>query len=58
MFVFALSLVFGDGGQCVGGVNFFCPSWLVGRSVGLGQGQYGSIILRFDSNFGVSFFYL
>lgn len=33
-------------------------SELVGRSVGLGQGQYGSIILRFDSNFGVSFFYL
>lgn len=31
--VFALSLVFGGGGQCVGGVNF-CPSWLVGRSVG------------------------
>lgn len=28
-------------------------SELVGRSVGLGQGQYGSIILRLDSNFGV-----
>lgn len=40
--VFALSLVFGDGGQCVGGA--FCSSWLVdwsvGRSVGLGQGLW------------------
>lgn len=28
--------------------------WLVGRSVGLGQGQYGSTVLRLDSNFDVS----
>lgn len=29
-------------------------AWLVGRSVGLGQGQYGSTVLRLDSNFDVS----